>query len=154
MVVDVTPTLREGDTLVLLIFTSDGTPLPNLAADMIKGPVFITIGNLSSKIRQIPSKLSIRMVAPIQIPIKKRNITQKRQYMQRQTNREVLNKIRPRVLQHLTIKHNPSADSGYYNILCSDGNCRRGEPVLAAWLADCSENSNLHYIVRHACFWC
>jgi hypothetical protein len=40
---------------------------------------------------------------------------------QRQTNQEVLNEVLRQLLQPLTIKHHPGAESGYYNVLCSDG---------------------------------
>jgi hypothetical protein len=51
----------------------------------------MTIGNLSSKIRQRPTMHSVIMVALLPIPIKYRNIAQKRLDEQQQTNREVLN---------------------------------------------------------------
>ena len=54
ILIDVKSTLRVGDTLVPLIFMSDGTHLSNFASDKIVWPVFMKIGNLSSKIRQMP----------------------------------------------------------------------------------------------------
>jgi hypothetical protein len=66
----------------------------------------------------------------------------------------VLNEVLRRLLQPLTFKQNPSAGSGYYNILCADGNYRHCRPVLAAWLADCPEYSDLHNLEWHVCFWC
>jgi len=38
-----------------------------------------------------------------------------------------------------TIQQDPSAEGGYYNVLCADGNFRRCKLVSAAWLADCPE---------------
>jgi hypothetical protein len=133
---------------------SDGTHLSNFAGDKKEWPVYMTIGNLSSKLRQMPSTHSVVMVALLPIPIKNRNIPQKRLDEQRHTNREVLNEVLRRVLQPLTFKQNPSAESGYYNVLCADGNFRRCKPVLAAWLADCPEYSDVHHLERHVCFWC
>jgi len=78
VVTDVKSTLRVGDTLVPLIFMSDGTHLWNFAGDKKDWPVYMTIGNLSSKLRQMPSTHSIVMVALLRIPIKNRNIPQKR----------------------------------------------------------------------------
>jgi hypothetical protein len=72
------------------------------------------------------------MGALLPIPIKKRNIPQKQLDEQQQTNREVLNQVPQQVLHPLTFKQHPSADSGYYNVPCADGNFRRGKPVLAA----------------------
>jgi len=133
---------------------SDGTHLSNFAGDKKEWPVYMTIGNLSSKIRQMHSTHSVVMVALLPIPIKNRNILQKGLDEQRHTNREVLNEVLWRLLQPHTFKHNPSAESGYYNVLCADGNIRRCKPVLAAWLADCPEYSDLHHLERHVCFCC
>jgi len=154
VLIEVKATLRLWDTLVPLIFMSDGTHLSNYAGDKKEWPVYMTIGNLSSKIRQMPSVHTVVMVALLPIPIKNRNIPQKRLDEQRQTNREVLNEVLRRVLQPLTFELNPSAGSGYYNVLCADGNFRRCKPVLAAWLADCPEYSDLHHLERHVCFLC
>jgi len=146
--------LRVGDTLVLLIFMSDRTHLSNFAGDKKEWPEYMTVGNLSSKIRQMPSMHSVVIVALLPIPIKNCNIPPKRLDDQRQTNREVLNKVLRWVLHPLTFKQNPSAESGYFDVLCADGNFRRCKPVLAAWLPDCPEYSALHHLERHLCFWC
>jgi hypothetical protein len=58
----------------------------------------MTIGNLSSKIRQVPSTHSVVMVALLPIPINNRNISQKWLDDLRGTNREVLNEVRLRLL--------------------------------------------------------
>jgi len=67
-----------GDTLVPLIFMSDRTHFSNFAGDKKEWPVYMTIGNLSSKIRQTPSTHNVVMVAFVPIPIKKHNIPPKR----------------------------------------------------------------------------
>jgi hypothetical protein len=133
---------------------SHGTHLLSFAGDKIEWPVYMTIGNLLLKICQTPSTHSVVMVALLPIPIKNRNILQKRLDEQRHTNREVLKEVFRRVLQPLTFKQHPSAESGYFNVLCADGNFRRCKPGLSAWLADCSEYSELHHLERHVCFWC
>jgi hypothetical protein len=132
---------------------SDGTHLSNFAGDKQEWPVYMTIGNPPSKIRRMPSTHSVVMVALLPIPIKNRNIPQKRLDVQRQTNQEVLNEVLRRVLQPLTFKQHPSAESRYYNVLCVDGNFRHCKPVLAAWLAHCTAYSDQHHIERHVCFW-
>ena len=114
----------------------------------------MAIGKLSSKIRQMPSTHTVVMVAPLLIPIKNRNIPQKWRDEQWQRNREVLNEVLQRVLQLLTFKQNPNAESGYYNVVCADVNFRRCKPVLAEWHADCTEYSDLHHLERHDCSWC
>jgi len=154
MLIDVESTLRVGDTLVPLIFMSDGTHLRNFPGDKQDWHLYMTIGDLSSKIHQMPSTHSIIMVALLPIPIKNRNIPEMRLHEQRQTNREVLIKVLQWVLQGFTFRQNPSAESGYYNVLCADGNIRCCKPVLAAWLADCPEYCDLHHLKRHVCSWC
>jgi hypothetical protein len=61
-----------------LIFVSDGRHLSNFTGDKNEWPVHLTIGNLSSKIRQMPSTHNVVMVALLPIPIMNRNIAQKR----------------------------------------------------------------------------
>jgi len=78
--------LRVGDTLVPLIFMSDRTHLSNFAGDKKEWTVYMTIGNLSSKLRQIPSTQSVVMVALLPIPIKNYNIPQEWLDEQRHTN--------------------------------------------------------------------
>jgi hypothetical protein len=133
---------------------SDGTHLSSFAGNKILCPVYMTIGNLSSQLLQMPSTHSVVIVALLPIPIKNRNSPQKRLDKQRKTNPEVLNEVLLRVLLPLTFKQNCSSGSGYYNVLCADGNFRQWKPVLAAWLADCPEYSDLHHLERHVCFWC
>jgi len=57
---------------------SDETHLSNFAGDKKEWPAYMTIGNLSLKIRHIPSAHTVVMVALLPIPIKNRNIPQKR----------------------------------------------------------------------------
>jgi hypothetical protein len=149
MLIEVKARLRLEDTLVPLIFMSDGTHLSNFAGDKKEWPVYMTICNPSSKIRQMPSAQTVGMVALLPIPIKNRNISQKQLDVQQQKHREVLDEVLHRVLQPLNFKQNPNAESGYYNVLCADGNFRRCKPVVAAWLADCPEYSDLHHIEGH-----
>jgi len=54
MLTDVKSTLSVGDTPVPVIFLSDGMHLSNFAGDHKEWPVYMTFGNLSSKLRQMP----------------------------------------------------------------------------------------------------
>ena len=121
-----------GDELGPLIFTSDGTHLANFAGDKNEWPVYIAIGNLSSKIRQMPSTRTVVMVALLPSPILNRNIPDKCLDEQQQRNRVVLYKVHRPVLQQLTIEHDPNAESGQYKVPCADSNFRRCKRVLAA----------------------
>jgi hypothetical protein len=86
VLIDVWSTVRVGDTLVPLIFMWDRTHLSNFVGDKNEWPVHMTIGNLSSKIRQTPSMHSVVMVSLLPIPINNRNIPQNGLDEERQTN--------------------------------------------------------------------
>jgi len=133
---------------------SNRTHLSNISGNKTEWPVYMTIANVSSKIRQIPSTHTITMVALLPIPINNRNIPQKRLDEQRQTNREMLNKVHGQVLQPLTFEQNPNAESGYYNVLCIDRYFRRCKVVLAVWPADCPEYNDLHHVEQQVWVWC
>jgi len=136
VLMDVQSTLRLVDTLVPLIFMSHGTHLSNFTGNKTEWPVYMTIGNQSSKISQTPSTDSDVMVALLLILIKNRYILEKRLDEQRQTNQEVLNEVLRRVLQPLTVQPHPSAGSVDYNVLRAEANFSGCKPVLSAWLAD------------------
>jgi hypothetical protein len=61
--------LRLDNTLVLLMLMSEGTHLLNFAVDKKYCSAYMTNGNLSSNIRQMPSLYSITMIAVVPIPI-------------------------------------------------------------------------------------
>jgi len=77
VLIDVKSTLRARDTMVPLNFMFDGTHLLNVAGDKIEWPVYMTIGNLSSKIRRMPLTDSVVMVALLPIPMKNSDIPHK-----------------------------------------------------------------------------
>jgi len=108
---------------------SDGTHLAKFAGYKKDWPVDMTIGNLSSRIRLTPSTHGVVMVALLPIPIKNRNIPQKRLDEQQQTHLAVLKDKLRQLLQPLTFEHNPSAGSWYSNVLYADGNFRLCKPV-------------------------
>ena len=114
----------------------------------------MTIGNLSSKIRQMPSTHSVEMVDLLPIPLKNGDIPQKGLEEQQRMNGAVLNEVLRQVLQPLRFKHNPTAESGYCNVLCADANFRHCKPVLAAWHADCPVHCDLPHLERRACLYC
>ena len=149
MLLEVKETLRLRETLVPVIFRSDGTHILIFAGDQKQWPVYMTIGNQSSKICKMPAAHNIVMVALLPIPIKTRNSPQKGLDELGKKHREVLNGVFRQVLQHLTFEHSPNAQTGCYNVLCADGNFRCCKPVLAAWLAEFSGYSDRHHLERH-----
>jgi len=69
-----------------MIFMSDGTHLSNIAGNEKEWPVYMTIGNRYSEIRQLPSTHTVVMVALLPMPINNHNIPQKQLDAQRQTH--------------------------------------------------------------------
>ena len=154
LLIDIKWTVRGCDTLVPLIIMPDGTQFSKFDSDKKEWAVYMTIGDVCSKISQMPTVRSVVMVTLLTISIKTCNISQQWLDTQRQTHHEVLNEGLSWILQPPTFPHNPRTESGYNNIICADGNLRHCTPVLAAWLADCPEYSNLHAPMQHVWFWC
>jgi len=124
VLIDVESTVRVGNSLVPMIVMSEGTHFSNFAGNKRQWPVYMTIGNLSSKICQIPSMHRVVMVTLLLIPIQKPNIPQMWLDEQRLTNWEVVNKLLQQVLQPLIFKYNSNIKSRYYQFLSPDGNFR------------------------------
>jgi len=110
--------------------------------------------NLPLKIRQMPSTHRVMMIALLLIEIQNGNIHQQQLDVQQQTHRQVLNQVLRLVLQPLSIEQDPCAESGYYNVLCADGNFSRFKPGFTAWLANCPGFSERHHLRRHDCCRC
>jgi hypothetical protein len=117
VLIEVNTTLRLGDTLLPLILRSDRTHLSDVAGNNNEWLFYMTIGNLTSKIRQLPSTHTVVIVTLMEIPITNIIIPQKQQDEQQQTNREVPNIVLWRALQPLTLKQHPNTHSWFHNIL-------------------------------------
>jgi hypothetical protein len=94
------------------------------------------------------------MVTVLCIPIKRRGVAWDGLDVLHRTKGEVLDEMIRRVLQPFTCIQHPSTNSGYYNVLCADGNFRRCIPHLSAGLPDCPDYSYLHHLKREVCFCC
>jgi len=70
------------------------------------------------------------------------------------TQRELLNEVLWRIFRPHSFEQNPSAESGFYHVLCANRNFRRCKPVLAACIADCPDYSDLHHFKWQRCVWC
>jgi len=122
VLINVKAMLRLGDTLVPYIFMSDRRHFSIFAGYKNEWLVYMTIGNLSSKVRQMTSTHTVIMVTLLSIPSKHHDIPQKWMDDQCQTNQEVLKEVPRLVFQPLTITQNPGTESRYYNILFADDN--------------------------------
>jgi hypothetical protein len=151
---------------------SDATHLSNYAGDKKEWPIYMTIGNTSSKIRQTPSMYAVVLVALLPIPPKKCYRSKQRLADQCNTHRNILQEVLRNILEPLTFQPNSTyavqnsmsssgrqsnvniSLDGYYNILCADGQYRHCKSVLAAWQADSPEYNDLHNLERGVCYWC
>jgi hypothetical protein len=93
VLIEVKATHRQGDTLASRIFMSRGTHFSNFPDNMTEWPVYMTVGNLSWMIDQIPSRRSVVTVALLLIPITNHNIAQKQLNEQQKLNPEVLKEV-------------------------------------------------------------
>lgn len=78
VLIEVMSILIIGDTVLPLIFISDGTHLVNFVCDKTASPVYMTIGKITSKSHQMPSIHSILIFTLLLILIKNFDIPQTR----------------------------------------------------------------------------
>ena len=150
MLIDVKSKRRLGDTLVPVLLMSDETYCSNSAGIHKEWPVWMTMGNLFSKICQMHCWHCVVLVTLLVIPINTHTIHQERVDEQWQSIQEVL---KPRqVPPPHTFEQSPTAGGRYYSIHCADGNFRRCKSVLDRWLADCPEDCDLQHLEWHFCF--
>ena len=127
---------------------SDATHLTNFCGDKKAWPVYMTIGNLSSKARMKHAMHGVLLVALLPIPVKMREVPAKIRNAQREHNREVIQNVLGYVMQDLLV------DARDFYAYCADGRVRYCHPILAAWMADYPEHCNLHNIKSGVCYWC
>ncbi|KAF8429990.1 hypothetical protein BGX38DRAFT_1104985 [Terfezia claveryi] len=118
-------TLPIGSSLVPVLLTSDQTCLTNFSGDKKLWPLFMSIGNIRSEIRNQPSRQAWILMGLFPVGPKRNN------------------KIPGSVLTTFIGR--------WSNILCGDGKVRRCIPILSAWLADHMENVNIHGIKTNHC---
>ncbi|KAH8147002.1 uncharacterized protein LAJ45_08801 [Morchella importuna] len=135
-------TLPEGSTVVPVICASDGTHLTNFSGDKKAWPVYLTIGNITSEIRNKPSSFAFILLALLPVP-RKLGV---RANEHRRENQMALHKVLGEILEGLR----GPAQNGEL-IACADGYDRLCFPILCAWVADQPEHASLQNINNHAC---
>ncbi|KAF8414746.1 hypothetical protein BGX38DRAFT_1110774 [Terfezia claveryi] len=117
-------TLPIGTSLVPVLLTSDQTCLTNFSGDKKLWPLFMTIGNIHSEIRNQPTRQAWILMDLFSVGPKRNN----------------------KIPGFSTKEQECGSD-----ILCEDGKVRKCIPVLSAWLADHMENVNIHGIKTNRC---
>ncbi|KAF8426778.1 hypothetical protein BGX38DRAFT_1106467 [Terfezia claveryi] len=117
-------TLPIGLSLVPVLITSDQTCLTNFTGDKKLWPIFMSIGNIPSAIRNKPSSQAWILIGLLPIGPKRTKL-------------------------HLTMTD--SVKVGGSEIVCRDENVWRCIPIVSTWLADHMENINIHCIKVNWC---
>jgi len=137
-------TLAEGATVVPIIVMSDQKNLTNFSGDKKAWPVYITIGNLPSTIRNRPRSMAILLLGLLPIPpnLAKSSWADK---LQRLINADTLRGVFELIFAPLNGAVREGAP-----IDCADGKIRRCFPIISGWIADHMENITLHGIKSNA----
>lgn len=118
-------------TVAPVILSSDKTQLTNFSGDKSAYPVYITIGNLSRRIRRQPTQHGTYLLC--YLPVTKLDIFSDKDERKRQIDK----------LFHTCIKKalEPLLNAGNNGVLmlCADGYQRRVYPILASYAADFPE---------------
>jgi len=113
---------------------SDQTNLTNFSGDKKVWPVYMTIGNLSSTIRNRPGSMAILLLGLLPIPPKLAK-SSRADKLQRLINADTLRGVIELIFGPL----NSAAWEGA-PIDCADGKIRRCFPIMSGWIADHIEN--------------
>lgn len=114
-------------------------------------PVYITIGNLPSRVRNSPSTYAVHLLALLPIPPKKKDHPEAFQKRMRIDADDKIQQILSKILEPL---RNPYLTTNGWSIACSDNTIRRCYPVLATWLADIAEKTGLAGVKHQHCVQC
>ncbi|KAF8417171.1 hypothetical protein BGX38DRAFT_1109459 [Terfezia claveryi] len=117
-------TLPVGSSLVPILITSDQTCLTNFSGDKKLWPIFISVGNIPSAIRNKPSSQAWILIG--------------------------LLPVGPKRTKHCWTMTD-FAKAGGSEIVCGDENVQRCIPIVSTWLADHMENVNIHCIKVNQC---
>ncbi len=132
-------------TLVPVLLASDQTHLTNFSGDKKLWPVYISIGNIDSTIRNKPTMHAWIPLALLPIPPKRlpTYTTSDQQLDALQTLHDIISRVL-----------SPLSDAGSrtgIEMVCCDEKVRKCIPRLTGWLADHMENANLHCIATNQC---
>ncbi|KAG0132547.1 hypothetical protein HOY82DRAFT_483920 [Tuber indicum] len=136
-------TLPDGATLVPIICALNVTFLMNFSGDKKAWPIYMTIGNILSKLRNKASKHAIVLLDLLPVPPKMLGVTA-RDARQRQINNVIFGDLMEAIFAPIVAL----GDSGI-EVECANGKVRLGFPRLAAWIADPLENVTLHGIQQN-----
>ena len=138
-------TVPEAATVVPIIGMSDQMNLTNISPDKKAWPVYMTIGNLPSTIRNRPGSRAILLLGLLPIPPKLVK-SSRAEKLQTQINAKTLLGVFELIFAPL----NGAAREGA-PIECANGKIRRCFPIMSGWIADHMENVTLCGIKSSTC---
>jgi len=124
---------------------SDQTNLTNFSGDKKAWPVYMTIGNLPSRIGNISGSITILILGRLAIPPKLAK-SSRADKLQRLINANTLRSV----FEFMFAQLNGAARDGA-PIDCADVKIRRCFPIMSGWNAHYMENLTLHGIKSNAC---
>ncbi|KAF8430917.1 hypothetical protein BGX38DRAFT_1077355, partial [Terfezia claveryi] len=143
--------LPDGGTLVPILLASDETHLTNFSGDKKLWPVYMSIGNIRSSIRNTHTMHAWIPIALLPIGLKRVNKIPG--YSVETQEIHALQTIH-KVLTHLLQPLSDARCQKGYKMVCADGNIRLCFPKLFCWLADHMENATIHGIASNHCPTC
>jgi len=131
---------------VPIIGLSYQTQLITFSGDKKAWPVYMTIGNILSKIRSSPAKMPILLLALLPVLPKFTGESARANQAQRQTNADILWAVFDLVqaLLQQVAREGMVMD-------CADGKTRLCFPILLAWIVDHAEHAGLQGIGSKSC---
>jgi len=132
--------------VVPIIRLSDQTQLNNFLGDKQAWPVYVTIGNILSQMRNRPIKMPILLLALLPVLPKFTGESARTNEAHRQMNADVLRTLFDLVLAplQLVVQEGKVMD-------CADGKTGLRFPILSAWIVDHAEHAALHRIGSRSC---
>ncbi|KAF8420154.1 hypothetical protein BGX38DRAFT_1075254, partial [Terfezia claveryi] len=143
--------LPNGGTLVLILLALDETHLTNFSGDKKLWPVYMSIENIRSSIRNIHTMHTWIPIALL--PIEPKRVNKIFAYSVETQEIQALQTIH----EVLTCLLKPLSDARCqkgYKMVCTDGNIRLYFPKLFCWLVDHMENATIHGIASNRCPTC
>ena len=132
-----------------IILFSDATHLTNFSGDKKAWPVYMTIGNMRSDVRQSHKSHALALIALLPVPLKFRKLRAADHRAQQERNHHVMQSVIGYLLSSVDIQKDRS-----FVALCADGNKRRIYPRLASWIADFPEHITWQGLKDKQCLWC
>ncbi|KAF8416904.1 hypothetical protein BGX38DRAFT_1070840, partial [Terfezia claveryi] len=144
-------TLPAGCTLVPVIRTSDQTFLTNFSGDKKLWPLFMSIGNIPSHIRNKPTAQAWVLIGLL--PIGSKRTEGIKGFSTKQQEYDAL-RVQHTILEGILKPLVHIYKGGGYKVVYADEKVRNCVPILSSWLADHMENVTIYGIKTNRCPTC